>query len=341
MACCRMTHRGGLVDDGAAPGSLAPALAQHTLGAHRSQSLVDEANRATGVSARRQRCRPARQRTRAPCRPRLRPPGQRARQPDDDLDGVVLLGQVGDPRRGRRDRAGTVSTGVADRPSRSQTATPIRTSPTSTPETRAPGRQRRARLGSSSSRGGQLLVTRSPIGALDRRDRRGGLGRVGAAALRDVVLAAAVAARARSPRRGPGRRPCSRHSRARSLSATTTLGLPSAAPTTVTTAGRSAGSRPRMSSASLRTSAAAAPSATWPTNATPKTSRAPAASSPARAEQRYAPRIRSISFSAVRSRSTQVVDAARKVLRRRLERLGRAARRGRARGRGSGSPRCR
>ncbi len=59
-----------------------------------------------------------------------------------------------------------------------------------------------------------------------------------------------------------------------------------------------------MSSASLRTSPAPAPSARWPTNETPKTSLAPSASCPAAASTCWT-RTRSISFSAVRSRSTR------------------------------------
>ena len=51
---------------------------------------------------------------------------------------------------------------------------------------------------------------------------------------------------------------------------------------TATTPGGPGGSRPRMSSASVRTSPPPAPSARWPTNATPSTSSAAAASSPRR-----------------------------------------------------------
>ena len=110
------------------------------------------------------------------------------------------------------------------------------------------------------------------------------LRRVGAAALGHVVLAAAAATERAAATFTSALADMPR-ARASSLTATTTEGLPSTDPMIATTPGRPAGSRPRTSSASLRTSPAPAPSARCPTNATPPTSSAPAASVSGRGEQ--------------------------------------------------------
>ena len=91
-----------------------------------------------------------------------RPVGQRARQPDDDLDDARTRRPAAASRRrclpvrSRR----TVSTGVARMPSGSLTATPIRTVPTSTPRRRPrPGSSDPGPVGHAVLRGAALTAS--------------------------------------------------------------------------------------------------------------------------------------------------------------------------------------
>ena len=118
-------------------------------------------------------------------RGRALPPGQRPRQPDDDLDRAlqhlgrdrVQVGGAAGVARQRLHRRGEQPGGVARRHARPG---------------HCPRRPRAARP--VAHRLSDLPVTRSPTACSTRRQRLGDLGRVGAAALGHVVLAAAAAA---------------------------------------------------------------------------------------------------------------------------------------------------
>ena len=106
---------------------------------------------------------------------------ERARQADHDLDGLLVAHQPREPRRGRPCPGVPSPAGVARNPVGSLRATPIRASPGSIPR-RTPWRIGPASPGRLGDRGPR------------RRQRLVDPRRVGAAALGDVVLAAAAAA---------------------------------------------------------------------------------------------------------------------------------------------------
>ena len=168
----------------------------------------------------------------------------------------------------------TVATGLASRPPGSQAATPIRASPTSMASL-MPGLKGSIshcaanwfRPGQISHHGHKVAATRShstppltnyiPNRRTHHAERLGDcLGRLiaerGAAALRDIVLAAAPAAQDSGGGEHELAGLAGRAARAASLRATTTVGRSAGTPATTTTPGRSAASRPRTSRATLR-----------------------------------------------------------------------------------------
>ena len=180
-------HGGGLVDHRAPLAALAPTVAQHSLRGDRGQALVTQPDRDRGNPA--ASCR-ANSRTLAAAGPSRA--GQRPGQADDDLDGLVLGGQAprsgpGRPCRGRRSRPAW-------------------------PGSRT-GRCARHRSGRRRGRRRGAAVPHARSGPRRRRGRprprrrrapASIAGRVGAAALRDVVLAAALAVEQRAD--GPDQR---------------------------------------------------------------------------------------------------------------------------------------
>ena len=130
---------------------------------------------------------------------RRRPPGPRApesvqREPDDDLDGLLLDHERGELGEVLRRRASSVATGVASSPRASQRATPTRTLPDVDAEADALPDLDRVR-------------PRPRDGVVDRRERSRDARRRRTAALGHVVLAATtpVDVGERPPGAAPGR----------------------------------------------------------------------------------------------------------------------------------------
>ena len=215
-ACCRMTTAAAWSTTARRVGP-SPPVAQHSLRGHAWSAAR---RRAAPAPVRAPRARRGRALAHLDGRRSLAA-GQRARQPDDDLDG--LLARPPAARSGRRSPLPrrTVSTGVARKPVGSLRATPIRASPGSMPEPYAvpqvrasPGRTSRPAVDLGADQGQRL------VDPATRRCRRPGRRRpcrrpaADQRADRADQRVGADAARARRVvDRGDDRRPCRRRTR--------------------------------------------------------------------------------------------------------------------------------
>ena len=298
-------HRRRLVDHGPPLGTLPPPVAQHSL--RRSPWSGARPAAAPGTGATRRASAPANSRTFTAAGPS--PPDSERGRPTTTSTASSSASDRAIRARSPRPRR-TVSTGVARNPDGSLRATPIRASPGSMPR-RTPCR----------------------MAAASRPRRRGPPRRAPAPAPRRCGTRRCRRPGRRRPCRRRGRRPAGRpHGPASLALSPAGAGLVvdrghdrrpcrPLTPMSTTAPGCPAGSRPRRSSAIVRTSPPSAPSAAGATSLTPSTSSASAASCAAGGEQLGDPGLLDRLLGGAQPLD-DVVDPLGQLLGTRLERLG-------------------